>query len=219
VKNYFITGTGTNVGKTFVTCKLLQYFNRQGKKTVALKPIASDCKYVAQNLINDDAILLANAASVKLDYSSVNPVCLQEPVSPDIAARLQGIDLRARNIIAKTKKLTVDYDYCFIEGAGGWRVPINATEYISDVVIGLNIPVIVVVAVELGSINHALLTFQAIENDGLVIAGWVANIKNKDYSDVYIQENIESIKIHSKMPLLAIFERDKMIYNNLIIVA
>ena len=174
---FFITGTGTDVGKTFVACQLLHAAQQQGLRTLGLKPVAAGAEMTVEGLRNDDALLLQQASSVQLSYNTINPFCFAEPVAPHIAAQRNntalGADAIAENIHDTLE--TVDANYVLVEGAGGWRVPLNDTETMADAVKLLNIPVILVVGMKLGCLNHALLTAEAIANDGLTLHGWIAN--------------------------------------------
>lgn len=174
---FFVTGTDTGVGKTHVACALLHAAQARGLRTLGLKPLAAGAEYTAAGLHNDDALLLQQASSVRLPYAAVNPYCFSEPVAPHLAAQCAGVTLRARTL-ADTLRDTLeknDFDYAVIEGAGGWRVPLNDTETLADVVRLLQLPVVLVVGMKLGCLNHALLTAEAIARDGLLLQGWVAN--------------------------------------------
>lgn len=216
MNKYFITGTNTGVGKTYIACKLLEYFNKSGRKTMGLKPVASDSTFIDGDLKNDDALKLQMSSSVALNYNQVNPFVFKEPWSPDIAARVNNTPIFADDVISAIKSSwQEEHDYCFIEGVGGWRVPINDAEYMSDVVKLLDIPTIIVVSIELGSINHTLLTIDAIKRDNVVVAGWVANIISNEGMDFYNRENIQTLKNHIKEPLLAVYSNNLQALDNL----
>ncbi|GAB3282902.1 dethiobiotin synthase [Parahaliea aestuarii] len=170
---WFVTGTDTEVGKTAVSCALLRAAARAGLCTAAVKPVAAGCD---DNGHNEDALALQAAMTETLPYAQVNPVALAPPLAPHIAAEQAGRRLQAsrlaglcRGVMGGTADLTL------IEGAGGWRVPLNNRETLADLARELNTPVILVVGMRLGCINHALLTAEAIVRDGLPLAGWVAN--------------------------------------------
>ncbi len=174
---FFITGTDTGVGKTYVACQLLRAAQQRGSATLGLKPVAAGAEKMDGEWRNDDAVLLQQAATVKLPYASINPFCFELAAAPHLAAQKNGVALSA-NTIAQHIRHALDasvFDYAVIEGAGGWRVPLNDTETFADVVKILNIPVILVVGMKLGCINHALLTAEAIKADGVTLHGWVAN--------------------------------------------
>ncbi len=173
---YFIAGTDTDVGKTLVSTGILVCANRLGLQTIGLKPIAAGCEQTPEGLRNDDALKLQQAASIRLGYDSVNPIALPAAVAPHIAATQAGRTLSADRIAALCRGVMLQRaDLLLIEGAGGWRVPLNGREMLSRVAQLLETPVILVVGMKLGCISHAVLSAEAIVRDGLRIAGWVAN--------------------------------------------
>jgi dethiobiotin synthetase len=169
---YFITGTDTNVGKTWATLALMHYFKQQGKSVIGMKPVASGCTLYQDGLQNDDALLLQAHASMPVDYALINPYAYLEPVSPHIA----GIDnpVKLDKVLTNFAALKALADIVIVEGVGGWYAPINDQQSVSDLAQVLALPVIMVVAIRLGCINHARLTYQAICASGLVCAGWLA---------------------------------------------
>ncbi len=200
---YFITGTDTGVGKTLIAAGLLHAANGRGLRTVAAKPVAAGCAEGEAGLRNDDALLLQRTASIRLPYATINPVALREAVAPHIAAAATGIELRAEALAAAGRRIMdCGADLTVIEGAGGWRVPLNATQTFADIPRLLAIPVIVVVAMRLGCINHALLTVEAIRHDGLTIAGWVANSVQPDMARQ--RENLATLSARLPYPLLGV---------------
>lgn len=175
-KRFFITGTDTGVGKTLISGALLLNARTFGLRAVGVKPVSAGCTLVDGQLVNDDALLLQNCSSVRLDYPAINPVALELAIAPHIAARRAGVDLRAGPLVEAVRRVADQgHDVLVAEGAGGWLVPLNDRETMADVAIGLGYPVILVVAMRLGCLNHALLTARAIKSAGLTIAGWVAN--------------------------------------------
>lgn len=173
---YFVTGTDTGVGKTTAAVALLYAAAARGLSTAAIKPVAAGCEMTAVGLRNDDALRLQRASTLTLSYEQINPVALAPPIAPHFAAAQVGIQLGAEALAAQCQTvLRLNADLTLIEGAGGWRVPLNDDETFADISIALNIPIILVVDIKLGCLNHALLTAEAIRNDGLVLAGWVAN--------------------------------------------
>lgn len=174
---FFITGTDTGVGKTYVACQLLHAAQQRGCATLGLKPLAAGAEKIDGEWRNDDALLLQQAATVKLPYTSINPFCFEWAAAPHLAAQKAGAALTAKTVAQKIiHALDASvFDYGIIEGAGGWRVPLNDTETLADVVKLLQIPVILVVGMKLGCLNHAVLTAEAIKADGLTLHGWVAN--------------------------------------------
>lgn len=175
-KTYFVTGTDTGVGKTQVAAALLYAARNAGLRTLAIKPVAAGCEETADGLRNDDALLLQQAATETLSYQQINPFALAEAIAPHAAAENAGIKLSAQRLVGFCRGVMgKPADLCLIEGAGGWRVPLNERETYARLPQELQLPVIMVVDLRLGCINHALLTAEAIRRDGLVIAGWVAN--------------------------------------------
>lgn len=170
---WFVTGTDTEVGKTAISCALLVAAAGAGLSTAAVKPVAAGCD---ANGHNEDALQLMAAMTETMDYSQVNPVALASPIAPHIAAEQEKKRMQAGRIAGICRGVLLGgADFVLVEGAGGWRVPINHRETLADVAVALQVPVIMVVGMRLGCINHALLTAEAIRRDGLELAGWVAN--------------------------------------------
>lgn len=185
----FITGTDTNAGKTYVSQGLLRAFNRRGLSTLGLKPLASGCHEENQHLYNPDALLLQHASSIKLPYHHINPFAFKEAIAPHIAAKSTGVDLTLEQLDLKMRpSLETAADVCVIEGAGGWYTPLNETETMADFATRHRFHIILVVRVQLGCINHALLTERAIHSANLPLAGWIANCLSPhiDYGDEQI---------------------------------
>ena len=205
-KIFFITGTDTDVGKTEVAAGLLEAANQKGLRTGAIKPVAAGCEDRGDGPQNNDAIKLQALANVDLSYQQVNPVALDLPMAPHIAAQEQGKVLSANRLTGFCRGVTMlPMDFLVIEGAGGWRVPINKRETMADIPKQLNADVILIVGIRLGCINHALLTAQAIRQDGLKIAGWVANILDTEM--LRIDENIDTLKHMLIEPCLGVVPR------------
>lgn len=175
-KRFFITGTDTNVGKTLVTGALLLNARAYGLKAVGLKPVSAGCTLLHGRLVNDDALLLQQLSSVPLDYADINPLALEPAIAPHLAAAWAGLRPTAAELVDHVRRIdAASHDVILVEGAGGWLVPLNEAESLADVATALGYPVILVVAMRLGCLNHALLTAAAIEAVGLTLAGWVAN--------------------------------------------
>ena len=205
-KVLFITGTDTDIGKTLIATGLLEAANSQGKKTAAIKPVAAGCNDTGEGPQNEDALMLQAAANTELSYQQVNPVALDEPMAPHIAAKEQGKRLSADRLTGFCRGITMlPVDLVVIEGAGGWRVPINNRESMAEIPKQLNAEVVLVVGLKLGCINHALLTAQAIRSDGLKIAGWVANTMNEDM--LRLDENIDTLKQLINEPCLGVIPK------------
>lgn len=175
-KYYFITGTDTGVGKTTITVGLLRAFQCAGLTTLGMKPIASGCHMTVDGLRSDDALALQQAASEQPGYPVINPLAYQPAIAPHLAAQYVGQSLSVASLTAACQPgLTHPSDLCLIEGIGGWSVPLNDRETMADFALSLNAPVILVVAIRLGCLNHALLTYHAMAAQGAVVAGWIAN--------------------------------------------
>ena len=199
---FFMTGTDTDAGKTSVAAGLLCAAKQQGCSTLAMKPVASGCEMTEQGLRNSDALALIAQSTVPLPYSQINPYAFAPAIAPHIAAQEAGVELSVADLYqAAQLVLQQQADFTLIEGAGGWRVPISNTEFLSDFAIALQLPVILVVGVKLGCINHALLTAQAIIKDGLELAGWVANVV--DPNCARLAENLTTLQQLIPAPWLA----------------
>lgn len=172
----FVTGTDTGVGKTFVSAGLLYKADAQGLSTVALKPVAAGCEHTDNGLRNDDALMLQQAINTPLTYEQINPIALEAAMAPHVAAGKEGRRITVDRLAGFCRGVLMQRkDFAVIEGAGGWRVPINHRETLADLAKVLDVPVVMVVGMRLGCINHALLTAEAIQRDGLRLAGWVSN--------------------------------------------
>jgi dethiobiotin synthetase len=197
-KTWFVTGTDTGVGKTAISCALLEAASQSGLRTAAVKPVAAGCD---ENGQNQDALELMASMTEKLDYHEVNPVALAAAVAPHIAADIDGKRMRASQLAGLCRGvMSKKADIVLIEGAGGWRVPINPRETLADVARELQVGVVLVVGMRLGCINHALLTAEAIRRDGLQLAGWVANQPESPMG--CHQENLNTLRQLLRAPLL-----------------
>ena len=201
-KAFFITGTDTNVGKTLIAAGLLIAAKKKGLTTAALKPVAAGCEKTAGGLRNDDALLLQSVITQQLDYDQINPYALEAAIAPHIAAQQEKRSLSVDRLSGFCRGVLSSANFTLMEGAGGWRVPINARETLADLAKNLQLPVILVVGVRLGCINHALLTFEAIVRDGLPVAGWIANCIDAEMPA--LQENIESLRARLAAPCLGV---------------
>ncbi|MBU2954555.1 dethiobiotin synthase [Marinobacter sp. F3R08] len=175
-QSFFVTGTDTGVGKTLVSAAILHAARAMGKHTLAMKPIASGCSRTSDGLRNEDALILQNAMTEPLAYELINPVALEPAIAPHVAAEQAGRHITSDRLVGFCRGLQFrPADLLLVEGAGGWRVPLNDRETYAEFSRQLSMPVILVVSLRLGCINHALLTAEAIRGDGLRVAGWVAN--------------------------------------------
>ena len=173
--SYFITGTDTGVGKTFVAVALTRALVARGLRVAVMKPVAAGTVKTPEGEFNDDALELLAASNVKASYQDVNPWLLRTAASPHLAARADGVTIGHERIGAARGRLAGASDVVIAEGAGGWLAPISATETMADVAEKLALPVLLVVGLRLGCLNHALLTRDAVRERGLRFAGWIAN--------------------------------------------
>lgn len=203
-KTWFVTGTDTDAGKTLVTAGLLKAFEKLGKSTAALKPVAAGC-YEDENgkLRNSDADILIECQTAQMPYQQVNPVTLREPLSPHIAARIDNKRVSVSQLVGYCRGVMMGKeDVLLIEGAGGWYVPVNDVETLERLPRELNTPVILVVGMKLGCLNHAMLTANAIQSDGLLIAGWVANQMDPNMAE--FQANVDTLSRKIPAPCLGV---------------
>jgi dethiobiotin synthetase len=191
-KGFFIAGTDTGVGKTLVAAALIQALSQTGRRVVGMKPIAAGAEVTAHGLRNDDALALRAAGNVDVDYALTNPYCFPAPVSPHIAAREAGVHVDIGRIVASYKALATQADLVIVEGAGGWLAPLDDQYTMADIAKALDLPVILVVGLRLGCLNHTLLTQQAIQADGLELAGWIGSHIDPDFARP--QENLATLE-------------------------
>jgi dethiobiotin synthetase len=196
--SYFVTGTDTGVGKTLISCALLHAFAAQGRRVAGMKPVAAGCNDDGQN---DDVVQLRAASNVQLDYEQINPYCFAPAVAPHLAAQLAGVRIDFARISEAFAELSGRADVVIVEGAGGLLVPLNDTQDSSHLMRELGLPVILVVGMRLGCLNHALLTVEAIAARGLVLAGWVANVLD---DMEMLDENIAALEQRIAAPLLGV---------------
>lgn len=197
--NYFVTGTDTNVGKTLISCALLQGFAARGMRVVGMKPVAAGCDARQEN---DDVLKLRAAGNVAVAYEQSNPYCFSQAVAPNIAAQLAGVNIEFSRIAESYNALDAQSDVVIVEGVGGFRVPINAQQDSADLAQELGLAIILVVGIRLGCLNHALLTVEAIAARGLTLAGWVANIIEADMP--VSEDNIVALQQWINVPLLGV---------------
>lgn len=203
--SYFITGTDTNVGKTLIACALLHGFAAQGLRVVGMKPVAAGCDERGDN---DDVLRLRAASNVLAGQGQINPYRFAQAVAPHLAARFTGVSINLERIAASFAELQSQADSVIVEGAGGFCVPLNDTENSADLAVRMNVPIILVVGMRLGCLNHALLTVAAIQACGLNLAGWVAN--ELDAQMPMLAENVAALQQRIVAPLLGCvpYQRD-----------
>ncbi|MGA8862185.1 MAG: dethiobiotin synthase [Gallionella sp.] len=197
--NYFVTGTDTGVGKTLVSCALLHGFAAQGKRVAGMKPVAAGCDDAGHN---EDMLQLRSAGNVTAGYGQINPYSFVPAIAPHLAAQQSGVIIQFSRIAVSYQELAGKADVVIVEGAGGFLVPLNEQQDSADLVMELGLPVILVVGMRLGCLNHALLTVEAIAARGLVLAGWVANVLDADMPA--LQQNIDTLRQRIAAPLLGI---------------
>lgn len=198
---FFITGTDTAVGKTLVAAALLHAAGARGLETIGIKPLAAGTALRAGREVNDDALLLQSHATLRLDYAQVNPVALRRAMAPHLAAEADGVLLDAGELAQHCREVAgIGHDLLLAEGAGGWLVPLNERETMADVAAALGWPVILVVGMRLGCLNHALLSAAAVRERGLALAGWVANCAWPEMPG--LQANIAALEARLGTPLL-----------------
>lgn len=171
----FITGTDTGIGKTHVTLACLQALQQDGIKVAGMKPVASGAQLVDDQLRNEDALLMQQMMELDVPYEMINPYCFEQAVSPHIAAQQAGIEIDLQRIKQNYQQLTEIAEYVIVEGVGGWLAPLSKQVTVADLAGELKLPVILVVGIRLGCLNHARLSFEVIKNSDVQFAGWVAN--------------------------------------------
>ncbi len=196
----FVTGTDTGVGKTRIACALLRRIRAEGCTAAGFKPVASGALRTAQGLRNDDALALQAASSPGLGYDEVNPYCFEPAIAPHLAAQEAGVEIDLAALNAAHARLAQRHDWVVVEGAGGWRVPLRAQAGFDDWVGRRGWPVLLVVAMRLGCINHALLSAESIRRRTRLL-GWVANVLPP--AQERLAENLETLTALLPEPLLA----------------
>jgi len=180
MESIFVTGTDTEVGKTRISVALVELLQQQGKRVAVMKPVASGCEITADGLRNDDAVQLRLQADVSLAYELINPYAFEPAIAPHIAAKQAGIKIDLEVIKQNFDLIQSQAECVVVEGAGGWMVPLNEHESMADLAVKMGLPVVLVVDIRLGCINHALLTVEAIKQSGLVLHAWVANQRQEN---------------------------------------
>lgn len=197
---YFVTGTDTGVGKTFISSLLVRQFARRGLRSVGMKPVASGCERVDRRLVSEDAAQLLAASNVELPLADINPYAFEPAIAPHIAAQQTGVRIDLHHIQQAFERLQAQVDVVIVEGAGGFYVPLDEQHDMADLAVKLGLPVILVVGMRLGCINHALLTAEAIRQRGLTLTGWVAN--QVDLGMAMLEENLQTLRQRMPAPYL-----------------
>lgn len=191
---YFLAGTDTGVGKTAIACGLVAAFRRRGLRIAAMKPVASGSARGREGLRNEDAQLLSVAAGIEVPYADINPYTFEPAIAPHLAAADLSLRIDIDQILTSFRRLAAQADLVIVEGVGGWEVPLNEQETSADLARVLDLPVILVVGLRLGCLNHALLTCRAIMATGLPFAGWMAN--HIDSHMPRVDDNISYLQRH-----------------------
>jgi len=203
MNGFFITGTDTGVGKTLCAAGLLEAFKQQGLSTIAMKPVASGCDETPHGLRNEDAVLMMQHMTAEASYEEVNPYAFIPPMAPHLAAARQSLTINSDELVEQAKQLSLRADRIVIEGAGGWLAPLNETQSLADLAIQFELPVILVVGIRLGCLNHALLTVEHIRTCGGRLAGWIANTGLAETADcIDIKENVATLVSRIPAPLI-----------------
>jgi dethiobiotin synthetase len=197
---FFVTGTDTGVGKTLVSCALLHAFAASGQRAVGMKPVAAGAQFDNGVWRNDDVEQLIAASNVQAPREAVNPYCFEQPIAPHIAASLNNNAIKIRQIRHDYLVLAALAEVVIVEGAGGFLVPLNDHETSADLAQQLGLPVLLVVGMRLGCLNHALLTAEVIRARGLTLAGWIAN--HIDAQMPHADENVATLSTKLDAPLL-----------------
>jgi dethiobiotin synthetase len=203
-RGIFVTGTDTGVGKTLVSTALMRALKSRGMKVAGMKPVASGSQPTPEGLRNEDALALMREQSVPFPYELVNPFAFAPAIAPHIAAARAGIAIDQKKIVAAFELLQARADKVIVEGAGGWHAPISDAAGMQELALAINIPVLLVVGLRLGCLNHALLTTRAIESSGLPMCGWIAN--RIDSTFAHWEENVETLKYRLPARLLGVVE-------------
>jgi dethiobiotin synthetase len=206
-QSLFLTGTDTGVGKTWVATRLLEMLAAAGRRVVGMKPVAAGAEMTSHGLRNDDALELNAASNVRIPYELTNPVCLPQATAPHLAAARAGVAIDIDAIVTAYRSICSETDFIIVEGAGGWMAPVGEPlipgdpgATMQDVAQALGLPVVLVVGIRLGCLNHALLTADAIQRSNVMLAGWIANPIDPDFADH--DAYVESLAERLPCPLL-----------------
>lgn len=191
MKGLFVTGTDTEIGKTTIAAGIVAKLREQGRRVAVMKPVASGCRRTPDGLRNEDAEALIAASGCDWRYEDVNPYAFEPPIAPHIAAERAGASIRSTRILAAFDTFRAAADCAVVEGVGGFRVPLGDDFDTADLAEAFGLPVVLVVGLRLGCINHALLTAEAITSRGLPLAGWVGNRIDPDMA--FAEENVAAL--------------------------
>ncbi len=200
MRGYFITGTDTDVGKTWISLGIIEALKQQGKKVGVMKPVSAGCETTDAGLRNEDALLLQQQSNIEINYGTINPYAFEPAIAPHIAAENEGMRIDIETIYQRFQTIQQQSDCVVVEGAGGWQVPLNDFQTLADLAKRLELPVILVVGMRLGCLNHALLSVESIRACGLPLAGWVANQVVPEMN--CLDENIKTLQQMIDAPML-----------------
>jgi dethiobiotin synthetase len=202
MSGFFITGTDTGCGKTEITLGLMAALQARGQRVLGMKPVASGCDQHPEGLRNADAERIQAQGTLAVPYALVNPYAFARPIAPHVAAAEVGILIELDRIRAAHTELTRQADWVLVEGVGGWRVPLGPECFVGDIPRTLDLPVILVVGLKLGCLNHALLTAESIQSSGLHLTGWIANQVDPDM--LALEANLETLHRLIQAPCLGV---------------
>lgn len=200
-RGFFVTGTDTGVGKTLVACALLHAFAKRGLRVIGMKPVAAGAHRANDVWVNNDVEQLIAASNVNAPRDAINPYCFEPPIAPHIAASLQKNTIKNKILCQSYERLSALADVVIVEGAGGFCVPLNDAETSADLARDLALPMVLVVGMRLGCLNHALLTAEAIRARGLTLAGWFAS--HIDPAMAHADANVAALQARLDAPLIA----------------
>lgn len=204
MRGVFVTGTDTGIGKTHVSTALLRAMRRRGIAAVGMKPVASGCESTRDGLRNEDALALIEATATDLRYEDVNPYAFVDPIAPHLAASDHSVTIDPQRIVEHFERLRATAGCVVVEGVGGWLAPLGDSLMQADLAHALELPVLLVVGLRLGCLNHALLSARTIAADGCRLVGWIGNRIDADM--LRVEDNIEALKARIQAPLLGIVE-------------
>ena len=204
IKGFFITGTDTGIGKTFVAIGLIKAMKDQGLAVCPMKPAETGCRVSKGQLVPEDTIKLIKASGVDEPIDLINPYRLRKPLAPSVAAEMEGINLKKRVILDAYKKLAKKYEVLIVEGAGGIMVPLYKRYLFLDLIKELDLPLIIVAKPGLGTINHSLLTIEAARIKGIKISGLIFNHADRTETDMSQKTNPDVISRVGKVPVLGV---------------
>ena len=195
--SFFITGTDTHIGKTEITCALIEFFKEKGHLAIGMKPVAAGTELLDNQIINVDVYKFLSINSIRKPVEIINPYSFDQPIAPHIASNSSSNTILFSKIHENFLLLEKECEYLFVEGAGGYKVPLTNNKATPDLISLLNIPIILVVGIRLGCINHTMLTVESISNHNHNLFGWVANCIDPNMIEVdenikYLIDNIES---------------------------